>query len=105
MPGWSRVESGITDTNYFVEDILPTKDYQFRVKAETQFGVSDPTLPVALERTKSKFNIIFVCAFDRRSRILNVLFRLFYLSTILSMCLFICGNGLSFEITFIYHKV
>ncbi|KAK3082883.1 hypothetical protein FSP39_007890 [Pinctada imbricata] len=52
IPGWSRVSSGITDTNYFVEDLLQNKDYQFRVKAETQFGVSDPTLPVSLERSK-----------------------------------------------------
>ena len=52
VPGWSRLTSGISDTNYFIEGLRPTQDYQFRVKAETQYGVSDPTLPVSLDRPK-----------------------------------------------------
>nr|XP_022325334.1 titin-like isoform X5 [Crassostrea virginica] len=54
VPGWSRLTSGISDTNYFIEGLRPTQDYQFRVKAETQYGVSDPTLPVSLDRPKDK---------------------------------------------------
>ncbi|XP_034299497.2 titin homolog isoform X7 [Magallana gigas] len=52
VPGWSRLTSGISDTNYMIEGLRPTQDYQFRVKAETQYGVSDPTLPASLDRPK-----------------------------------------------------
>ena len=51
VPGWSRLESGITDTSFFVDELLPNHDYQFRVRAETQFGTSDATLAAALDRT------------------------------------------------------
>ncbi|XP_062595919.1 titin-like isoform X3 [Saccostrea cucullata] len=54
VPGWSRLTSGISDTSYFIEGLRPTQDYQFRVKAETQYGVSDPTLPASLDRPKEK---------------------------------------------------
>lgn len=52
MPGFSRLQSGITDTRFNIDNLNPNQNYQFRVKAETQFGCSDPTLAVILDRNK-----------------------------------------------------
>lgn len=43
-----------------IEGLRPTQDYQFRVKAETQYGVSDPTLPASLDRPKGQFIVVAV---------------------------------------------
>lgn len=58
MPGFSRFQSGLTDTKFYIEGLNPSQSYQFRVKAETQFGCSDPTLAVVLDRNKG-----MVCSF------------------------------------------
>ncbi|XP_069107585.1 twitchin-like isoform X2 [Argopecten irradians] len=54
VQGWARTASGIVDTSFMVEGILPNRDYQFRIRAETQFGTSDPTLSAVLDRTKAQ---------------------------------------------------
>ncbi|KAJ8321036.1 hypothetical protein KUTeg_002623 [Tegillarca granosa] len=54
VPGWSHFASGITATEFFIEGLKSNADYQFRVKAETQFGCSEPTLPVSLNRSTKK---------------------------------------------------
>ncbi|CAG2226414.1 unnamed protein product [Mytilus edulis] len=54
MPGFSHFQSGIIDPKFLIEGLNPNMSYQFRVKAETQFGCSDPTLAVSLDRNKDK---------------------------------------------------
>ncbi|XP_076089438.1 twitchin-like isoform X1 [Mytilus galloprovincialis] len=54
MPGFSHFQSGIIDPKFLIEGLNPNMSYQFRVKAETQFGCSDPTLAVSLDRNKEE---------------------------------------------------
>ncbi|XP_021352030.1 titin-like isoform X3 [Mizuhopecten yessoensis] len=54
VQGWARTASGIVETSFLVDGILPNRDYQFRIRAETQFGTSDPTLSAVLDRTKAQ---------------------------------------------------
>ncbi|KAL3855233.1 hypothetical protein ACJMK2_014453 [Sinanodonta woodiana] len=50
--GWRRFASGLHDIQYLVDELNPKQDYEFRVRAETEFGISDPTLAVMVQRSK-----------------------------------------------------
>lgn len=63
VPGWSHFASGVTATEFFIEGLKSNADYQFRVKAETQFGCSEPTLPVSLNRSTKKGNKCMISKF------------------------------------------
>ncbi|XP_064598573.1 obscurin-like isoform X2 [Liolophura sinensis] len=47
---WTRVASNITDTRHTVKGLKPDKDIMFRIRAESDFGVSDPTLAASVNR-------------------------------------------------------
>ncbi|XP_076459478.1 uncharacterized protein LOC143292788 isoform X2 [Babylonia areolata] len=49
---WAPVASKLDDTSYQVRGLEPTRPYLFRVRAESEFGSSDPTLPAEFSRTK-----------------------------------------------------
>lgn len=39
---WERVTSFVRTTKYEVHDLIENEKYKFRVRAENQYGVSDP---------------------------------------------------------------
>ena len=47
---WISVSRGIPHTDFKVTGLNPLKDYSFRVRAENDYGVSDPTKPVAVHK-------------------------------------------------------
>ncbi|XP_070188406.1 obscurin-like isoform X2 [Littorina saxatilis] len=49
---WSPVSSKLTDTSFQVSGLDPVRPYLFRVRADSEFGSSEPTLPAELSRTK-----------------------------------------------------
>nr|KAG5697851.1 hypothetical protein BaRGS_017108 [Batillaria attramentaria] len=49
---WSPVASRLQDTSFQVSGLQPVKPYLFRVRAESEYGSSEPTLPAELSRTK-----------------------------------------------------
>ncbi|KAL8623451.1 hypothetical protein ACOMHN_061964 [Nucella lapillus] len=50
---WNPVASKLDDTVYQVRGLEPERPYLFRVRAESEFGSSEPTLPVEHNRPKS----------------------------------------------------
>ena len=50
---WKRDVTGLVDTQFVREGLNPNQEYHFRVKAETEYGSSDPTLPLII-RGKGK---------------------------------------------------
>ncbi|GAB1597543.1 obscurin-like [Argonauta hians] len=52
-PDWHPVVSGIPTTSYHISDINPARDYNFRVRALSEYGLSPPTRTVALSRFAS----------------------------------------------------
>ena len=48
---WKRAHDGLLDCQFTYEGMNPTRDYHIRVKAETQFGPSEPTLPIFIKRS------------------------------------------------------
>ena len=48
---WKRQEAGVVDCQYTLEGMNPTRDYHIRVRAETEFGPSEPTLPIMIKRS------------------------------------------------------
>ena len=51
---WIKLESELKDTELKVTKFSRDKDYYFRVRAANEFGVSEPSMPVALRRKESK---------------------------------------------------
>lgn len=49
---WRPIVSGLPTTRYRVTDLVPDRDYHFRVRALSSYGVSPPsyTLPVSYRR-------------------------------------------------------
>lgn len=49
---WRPVVTGLPTTRYRVTDLLPDRDYRFRVRAITPYGVTPPSyaLPVSYRR-------------------------------------------------------
>ncbi|XP_064646398.1 twitchin-like isoform X5 [Lineus longissimus] len=43
---WRKLAGDIRDTSYVIKDLLPDRDYLYRVRAQNEYGVSDPSLPV-----------------------------------------------------------
>ena len=53
---WITVARGIPHTDFKVTGLHPLRDYSFRVRAENDYGVSDPTRPVAVQKRAGTFN-------------------------------------------------
>ena len=49
---WKKMASGIHGNTHMLRNLRPQKEYDFRVRAEKQFGLSDSTQPATLERPK-----------------------------------------------------
>ncbi|XP_064598576.1 muscle M-line assembly protein unc-89-like isoform X2 [Liolophura sinensis] len=47
---WRTVASGVPTTAFRLTDLRPEKDYAFRVRAETEYGISEPSPPKPLYR-------------------------------------------------------
>ena len=41
-PKWEKVSSFVRNTRYEVMNLRPNEQYKFRVRAENEYGVSDP---------------------------------------------------------------
>ncbi|CAI9716214.1 titin-like [Octopus vulgaris] len=52
-PDWHPVVSGVPTTSYHLGDITPARDYNFRVRALSEYGLSPPSRTVALRRFAS----------------------------------------------------
>ena len=52
LPGgnWVTVARGVPHTDFKVTGLNPKNDYCFRIRAENDYGVSDPTRPVTIGR-------------------------------------------------------
>lgn len=53
-PDWHPVVSGVPTTSYRIDDISPSRDYNFRVRALSEYGLSPPSRTVALSRFACK---------------------------------------------------
>ncbi|CAH1789060.1 unnamed protein product [Owenia fusiformis] len=51
---WNKLVGGLPDTTYDVHNLLPEDNYQFRVRAENEYGQSEPSLPVKREKPRTK---------------------------------------------------
>lgn len=49
---WKKMASGIHGHTHLVKNLRPDIEYAFRVKAENQFGISDASPQVIMERQK-----------------------------------------------------
>lgn len=60
LPGqdWKPFARRVKDTSYVVKNLRPDKEYQFRIKAETDAGVSEPTYPVTIYRKPGNSNLM-----------------------------------------------
>lgn len=47
---WEPLARNVHDTSYLVKGLRSDKEYQFRIKALTDFGNSEPSLPVTVYR-------------------------------------------------------
>lgn len=47
---WTKLASGVPSTSYIVKHLRPDKEYEFRVRAQNQYGASEPTGSSSLEK-------------------------------------------------------
>uniref|UniRef100_A0A8W8KZF1 Fibronectin type-III domain-containing protein n=3 Tax=Magallana TaxID=2171616 RepID=A0A8W8KZF1_MAGGI len=52
---WEPLARNVHDTSYLVKGLRSDKEYQFRIKALTDFGNSEPSLPVTVYRKSVPF--------------------------------------------------
>ena len=57
---WIPIIAKHNETSFLIPHIKPEQDYLFRVCAENQFGLSEPTLPAALTRSKGKLSCVIL---------------------------------------------
>ena len=48
--GWTKIASSVPGTSYIVKHLRPDKEYEFRVRAQNQYGASEPTWAAPLEK-------------------------------------------------------
>lgn len=51
---WTPLTRNILDTSYIVKGLSPLKEYQFRVRPQTDYGIGEPTMPVTFYRKPGK---------------------------------------------------
>ena len=47
---WTKLATGVPSTSYIAKHLRPDKHYEFRVRAQNQHGISEPTWNASLER-------------------------------------------------------
>lgn len=47
---WNKLATGIPSTTYIAKHLRPDKEYEFRVRAQNQHGISEPTWNATLDR-------------------------------------------------------
>ena len=53
---WRRLVEGIGETSFRVSNLRSAQEYMFRVRAQNEFGTSEPTLPVSLYRKSGQLS-------------------------------------------------
>lgn len=53
---WTRVASGVRDTNYQLTGLPFDQDHLFRIRAEAEKVLSEPTYPISFNRFRCKAN-------------------------------------------------
>jgi hypothetical protein len=51
---WVAISRGIPHTDFKVTGLNPKKDYSFRIRAENEYGLSDPTHPMTIRKRSGK---------------------------------------------------
>lgn len=51
---WTRVASGVRDTNYQLTGLPFDQDHLFRIRAEAEKVLSEPTYPISFNRFRCK---------------------------------------------------
>lgn len=51
---WRPLVHRLNDTHYTVHNMLPDKEYMYRIRAENDYGMSEPTLPVSTAHLRKK---------------------------------------------------
>lgn len=51
---WTPLARNVTDTTYIVKGLSPSKEYEFRIRPQTDYGIGEPTLPVTFYRKPGK---------------------------------------------------
>ncbi|KAL4217412.1 hypothetical protein ACF0H5_023862 [Mactra antiquata] len=51
---WRREATSIVDCQYVLEGLNPNQEYHIRVRAETEFGPSEPTMPIIIRGKGSR---------------------------------------------------
>ena len=49
---WIQVSKGLSDNSIVIRDLEPTKSYSFRIKIETEYGISEASTEVVLKHRK-----------------------------------------------------
>lgn len=47
---WRTLGSNLTETRFHVKDLQPNQSYSFRILAENEFGLSEPSMTATLHR-------------------------------------------------------
>lgn len=58
---WMPLSSRLRDTTHYLTELPKDRDYMIRVRAENNFGVSEPTEPLWLPRATGAILILSVC--------------------------------------------
>ena len=83
LPGkdWMPISTRLRDTTHYLSELEGDRDYMIRVRAENDFGVSEPTEPLWLPRArgltnyanKLSFCILFGCVMTDVYRLTDTL--------------------------------
>ena len=65
---WECVQT-VDDTSAEVRKFDPSKDYLFRLRAENDFGVSDPSMSVSYYGKHGKSYFIYLCLVDFKEEV------------------------------------
>ena len=58
---WTRVASGVRDTTYKVTGLPFDQDHLFRIRAEAEKLLSEPTYPISFNRFRCKSTVFCPC--------------------------------------------
>ena len=47
---WTPMARNVMNTSYIVKGLNPSKEYQFRISPQTDYGIGEPTMPVTFYR-------------------------------------------------------
>lgn len=61
---WTRVASGVRDTNYQLTGLPFDQDHLFRIRAEAEKVLSEPTYPISFNRFRCKAHFYVLIVID-----------------------------------------